>query len=555
MYFLGHYVDSSPLQAKYWWEKAQSHDEALYGLGMIYHQGAEGIPQDSTKAIEYWEKASDMLNEAATAALYKFYKNRPQKEKIINVQQITHNVVDTDEMKSLKIQLSSLQEHFTTLEYTIGERFNDIQVAYVVEKKDLKKRLKNSEKALVDSNNKISELLDRISLLEKQQSDSKDQLSEKLSTLCENMNSKIETLAADENRKQIITVLEKLSNRVSEMEHTHTNNVSNINERLDTFNENLQDKLSSIQNNIAATPRKDLSSNDKEFDSSNLSFVMDRIDNIEKKLGTEISKTKNSISEIQTKNITLEERVDRLEEKVNKLQNTFEGFDVAIKNIKESVSILSKARQESSKDISIRFESLSNRINTIEKNSKPTLEPTSSSESIELPDLKASRSTLNLANGLSSNNLTGMISNGSSGNLNKIPNKLARQGTKLDLGDGTLKRGRKNLKAYIEIMLKVRRRVSKNRSDDQLLVDVFKSFDRQGTGFVTANDFRIGLMTAGIQLPIFEIKALMHEIGAEDTGQFNFEMFLNAYNLENAITVTENTTFLRKSSNSLIPIK
>jgi len=114
MYYLGSdAVDKDYSIAKEWWEKAGDHDEALYGLGMIHHSGSEidGIPPNPEKAKYYWEKASDLFNEAATAALYKFYRNKEEKTTVIN------NIVDnkdaaknTDSIKKLQFEMKMLNE-------------------------------------------------------------------------------------------------------------------------------------------------------------------------------------------------------------------------------------------------------------------------------------------------------------------------------------------------------------------------------------------------------------------------------------------------------------
>mmetsp|Transcript_4757 Transcript_4757/g.7040 ORF Transcript_4757/g.7040 Transcript_4757/m.7040 type:complete len:422 (-) Transcript_4757:62-1327(-) len=325
MYFLGHAVEKDYNSALKWWGKAEDHDEALYGMGMIYHTGSEidGIIADPEKAVHYWERASDMFNEAATAALYKYYKNQPQQQTVNN--NVTH--VHTTNDKETK-------EHVNQLKFE----------------------------------------------------------------------------------------LEMAANRMDKLEKAHTTKIQNVTIQVKKLETNITNLTALVQ-----------------------------------VLSKELSKTKSTAV------------------------NTNEIMQKVLLKI-DDIQVAPVVAEKSGSQLD-----LNTKISYVDTDA----------DRVKLPHLKKQRER-----------------------------KKARLQHRRSQGK---MKAKKNLKAYMQMMLKVRKRQNKRgskKSEREELIDVFKTFDRDGDGTITADEFRKGMMTLGHHLTTKQVKDLISEVDEDGNAEIDYEEFV-----------------------------
>ena len=72
----------------------------------------------------------------------------------------------------------------------------------------------------------------------------------------------------------------------------------------------------------------------------------------------------------------------------------------------------------------------------------------------------------------------------------------------------------------------------KNEKDD-ILIEAFKTFDKDGTGIASINELKHMLTTVGNKLSQKEVEDLFNETGVDKSGYISYKKFINVINDSN----------------------
>jgi len=525
MHFLGHYVEPSAAEAKYWWEMANEHDEALYGLGMIHHQGApeEGIAHDSEKAIEYWEKASDMFNEAATAALYKYYKNRPSKEeKVINVHNhTTQNIIDSEELNALKIEVEMLQETVNYEQTSTKQKLEELNLAVEALKKQpapaekkvptsspqFTSQINNLTVQLQNQENTFNTHIDKLNALLKQSEEVRIENETKHQQELAQLKSQLDQSTKDKSEQT--SRLDALAALVEKLGKAQEEDKRFFVSRLDTEINNFNTKLSAV----VVAP-----SDNASKEPSSMQAILD--------LNLKLEEVQKQHQEVQKQHLEAQKRHQEEREQLQAKVGNFAGLI-------EKLTAQLAASQDQAKKTEEIASTISDQLSKVKDMGTCKI----SHQQMTVIDDMASDSNL-VSRSSSSTNLNVSSTNllaadkptlsRSPSQTSKSPKRtLARQQTRLNVGLRGKKRAKKNLKAYMDLMIKVRKRMikkgAKGKSEKELLLDVFKTFDKDGGGTIDALELKNGLATLGVSLSLKDVEELMLEVDEDGSGEIDYK--------------------------------
>jgi Ca2+-binding EF-hand superfamily protein len=69
--------------------------------------------------------------------------------------------------------------------------------------------------------------------------------------------------------------------------------------------------------------------------------------------------------------------------------------------------------------------------------------------------------------------------------------------------------------------------------DNGQLLQVFKKFDKDGNGLLTADEIMNTMKSLGIEISSQDVKELVKEMDENNDGKISYEEFLNAWNNNN----------------------
>jgi Ca2+-binding EF-hand superfamily protein len=66
--------------------------------------------------------------------------------------------------------------------------------------------------------------------------------------------------------------------------------------------------------------------------------------------------------------------------------------------------------------------------------------------------------------------------------------------------------------------------------DNNKLLQVFKKFDKDGNGLLTADEIMNTMKSLGFEIRLEDVKELVKEMDENNDGKISYEEFLNAWN-------------------------